>query len=202
MHQPTDEYVTVAELERDLATATGNPALAKKQAMSYAIYYRGLVIDSAKYKGNLITKDDLEYSRHIQWEHAKKHSEKLCENMHKAGRGSRPGNVEAHHIVAWDAKRAVWARLRLAAFGIDIDHEANGVYLPNFKRNVPIPGIPTDKSHRQTHTPQYYMNVEFLLKETIAEGLGRRGIIETLREIGEELYDGEFPLRKLIKKEQ
>jgi hypothetical protein len=38
----------------------------------------------------------------------------------------------------------------------------------------------------------------FLLNETIAEGLGRQGIIKTLQKIGEELANGTFPITKSL----
>jgi hypothetical protein len=40
-----------------------------------------------------------------------------------------------------------------------------------------------------------------MLNETIAEGLGKQGIIETLRGIGEDLQNNEFPVHELIKDE-
>lgn len=50
MASKEQEYVTVQELEQDLLTVTGNPTIAKNQAAQYAIYYRGEIIDSARYK--------------------------------------------------------------------------------------------------------------------------------------------------------
>ena len=87
---------------------------------------------------------------------------------------------------------------RLSAFGIDIDHEANGVYLPRFQKHVPMEILPDAYPHSKIHTGKYYLNVEFLLNETIAEGLGHRGIIDMLKEIGEELADGSFPITQLL----
>lgn len=81
MPSNTKEYVTVQELEQDLLTVTGNPSIAKNQATQYAIYYRGEIIDSARYKKGLISKDDLILSRHVRWEHNKRHSIKLSRNM-------------------------------------------------------------------------------------------------------------------------
>ncbi|WDE01729.1 AHH domain-containing protein [Thalassomonas actiniarum] len=196
--QREDEYITVQELEKDLISATGNPALAKRQALQYAIMYRGEIIDSVRYRKGFISKDDLILSRHIRWHHNKSHSQMLVKNMLAANRGPQADNTAAHHIVAWDCMKAARSRLRLAAFGIDIDHEANGVFLPRFIRHTPMLPIPDAKAHTQTHTNKYYLNVEYLLDETIAEGLGREGVIETLREIGEELEAGNFPLNELI----
>lgn len=200
MMQREDEYVTVQKLEQDLIAANTNPAIAKMQAQQYAIMYRGEVIDSVRYKRGHISQEDLILSRHVRWEHNKSHSQMLMKNMLAAKRGPQPNNTAAHHIVSWDSMKAARARLRLAAFGIDIDHEANGVFLPRFIKHTPMVPMPGAKAHSKTHTNKYYLNVEHLLNETIAEGLGRQGLIETLRDIGEELEDGNFPLNELITK--
>lgn len=195
MPSNTKEYVTVQELEQDLLTVTGNSSIAKNQATQYAIYYRGEIIDSARYKKGLISRDDLILSRHVRWEHNKRHSIKLSRNMIAAGR-ERGENMAAHHIVAWDDPRASKARLRLAGFGIDIDHEANGVFLPRFAKHTPMDAMPKAEAHTKTHTSEYFLNVEALLTDTIAEGLGRTDIIELLRDIGDELQSGDFPLHE------
>ncbi|ELV8742471.1 TPA: hypothetical protein I7750_19630 [Vibrio vulnificus] len=198
MHQrEAINYVTVEELEKDFESLTGDKESAKAQVKLFAIRYRGEIIDSVRYQKGLISKDDLQLSKHIRWQHHKNHSQRLAANMLAANR-KRPANTAAHHIVSWDHPRAAKARIRLAAFGIDIDHEANGVYLPRFKKHIPHANMPKAKAHSSTHTNQYYLNVEFLLEDTIAEGLGRKGIIETLREVGEDLEAGEFPLRESI----
>lgn len=200
MQHREDEYVTVQELEQDLLAATGNPALAKLQAQQYAIMYRGEVIDSVRYQKGLITQKDFILSRHVRWQHNKRHSDCLSQNMLVAGRGPRDKNTAAHHIVSWNDMKAAKARLRLAAFGIDINHEANGVFLPRFNKNTPFQSMPNAVSHSKIHTTKYYLNVEYLIEETIAAGLGREGIIETLQEIGEELAEGHFPIKELIEK--
>ncbi len=196
MHSQIEEYVTIQELEQDLLNVTGNPALAKQQVAQYAIYYRGKVIDSARYKKGLISKEELILSRHIRWEHNKRHSCKLNENMLAAGRGPRGKNVAAHHIVSWNDPRASKSRLRLAGFGIDIDHEANGVFLPRFAKYTPMDSMPNAEAHSKIHTNEYYLNVETLLTATIGEGLGRTDIIELLRDIGDELQSGDFPIHE------
>ncbi|WP_252371715.1 AHH domain-containing protein [Pseudoalteromonas sp. S558] len=188
------EEVTVQELEQDILAVTGDSVQAKAKSQAFAIYYRNVVIDSTRYQKGIITEDDLKYSRHIQWQHMKSHSKKLAENMAKVGRGKLPKNTAAHHIVSWNAMRAARSRMRLAAFGIDIDHEANGVYLPLHKAHVPLESIPDAYAHATIHTKKYYLNVEFLLDQSINKGLGHRGIIEALRQISDGLEDGEFPI--------
>lgn len=190
-------YVTIDELENDFEVLTGDKEVAKAQAKLFSIRYRGEVIDAVRFQRGLISEDDLQLAKHIRWQHHKNHSRNLAANM-MAARRNKPANTAAHHIVAWDHPRAAKSRLRLAAFGIDIDHEANGVYLPRFKKHIPHKAMPSAKAHSVTHTHQYYLNVEFLLEDTIAEGLGRPGIIDTLREVGEDLEAGEFPLREAI----
>jgi len=202
----TEQHIVeLKELEQDILEETGNRDFARKQAYSFAIHYRGEIIDAVRYKKGLISQDDLQLSRNIRWTRYDKHSEKLASNMLKANRGPRPNHVEAHHIVPWNAVSksgaAQRSRLRLAAWGIDIDHEANGVWLPKSSRFIPHEKFPLAKSHKKIHTNIYYLNVEFMLNETIAEGLGRQGIIETLRDIGEDLQNNEFPLHELIKDE-
>lgn len=190
-------YITVRELENDLFLATGNPQVAKSRAHLYAIAYRGEVIDTLKYKQGVIDEKALSLSRHVRWQQAENHSRCLEKNMLASGR-SKPANTSAHHIVAWNHPRAARARLRLAAFQIDIDHEANGVFLPRFKRHTPMACMPDAKSHSVIHTNAYFLNVEYLLTETIAEGLGRNGIINLLLDIGDDLLAGRFPVDEEI----
>jgi len=195
--QHKEEYLTVQELEKDLVNATGNPVLAKNQAQQYAIMYKGNLINSIRYKKGIINKEEYILSRNVLWEHNKYHSKKLSDNILANNNSKRPENTAAHHIVAWDDIRASQSRLRLAAFGIDINHAANGVFLPRFSKNIPLRAMPKAYAHSIVHTRQYYLNVEFLLEETIAEGLGRKEIIETLQDIGEDLQSGTFPIHEL-----
>ncbi len=197
MLQHEEKYLTLQELEQDLVNATGNRVLAKEQAQQYAIMYKGNIINSVRYKKGLINKDEYILSRNVLWEHNKYHSKKLSDNMFLNSNLKKPDNTAAHHIVAWNDIRASQSRLRLAAFGIDIDHAANGVFLPRFAKHLPMKSMPKAYSHASIHTKEYYLNVEFLLEETIAEGLGRKEIIETLQDIAEDLQSGVFPLHEL-----
>jgi hypothetical protein len=197
MIQKEEEYLTLQELEQDLINATGNKALAKEQAQQYAIMYKGNIISSVRYKKGLINKEEYILSRKVLWEHNKYHSKKLSDNMVLNSKSKRPENTAAHHIVAWNDVRASQSRLRLAAFGIDIDHAANGVFLPRFSKHLPMKCMPKAYSHSILHTKEYYLNVEYLLEQTIAEGLGRKEIIETLQDIAEDLQAGEFPIHEV-----
>jgi len=184
-------------MAEDFTNVTGNKQYGQAAAMAYAIYYRDTVIDTVRYQRGMIDQQALERSRHIRWMHARKHNEKLSNNMLSAGR-QRQKNMAAHHIVAWDHPRAAKSRIRLAAYAIDIDNECNGVFLPRFQRHCPHEYLPNAQPHSKTHTEKYFLNVEFLLEATIAEGMGRNAIISTLRDVAEELEDGEFPLHKRI----
>lgn len=190
-------YLSVNEMAEDFTNVTGNKQYGQAAAMAYAIYYRDTVIDTVRYQRGMIDQQALERSRHIRWTHARKHNEKLSKNMLAAGR-QRHQNTAAHHIVAWDHPRAAKSRIRLAAYAIDIDNECNGVFLPRFQRHCPHEYLPNAQPHSKTHTEKYFLNVEFLLEATIAEGMGRNAIISTLRDLAEELEDGEFPLHKRI----
>ncbi|SBS26860.1 hypothetical protein MSP8886_00726 [Marinomonas spartinae] len=95
----TEQHIVeLTELEQDILEETGNRDFARKQAYSFAIHYRGEIIDAVRYKKGLISQDDLQLSRNIRWTSYDKHSEKLASNMLKANRGPRPNHVEAHHI--------------------------------------------------------------------------------------------------------
>lgn len=190
-------YLSVSDMAEDFTNVTGNKQYGQAAAMAYAIYYRDTVIDTVRYQRGAIDQKTLELSRHIRWTHARKHNEKLSNNMLAAGR-ERQKNMAAHHIVAWNHPRAAKSRIRLAAYAIDIDNECNGIFLPRYHRHCPHEYLPNAQSHSKTHTDTYYLNVEFLLEATIAEGMGRNAIISTLRDVAEELEDGEFPLNRRI----
>lgn len=192
------EYLSIQDLRSALLEATGDATVSDIYAHQVAHVWRGDIIDAVRLKLGHANEDMVSFSRRIRWEHAKYHSRHLMENMVKAGRGARPTSTAAHHVVSWSDARAARARTRLACFGIDIDHHANGVYLPRFAKHCPHPMLPNAPAHSNVHTPRYYLNVEHLLKETVAEGLGRRGIIDALLDMGMELQAGTFPLTTAI----
>lgn len=190
-------YLSVSDMADDLTNVTGNREYGRAASMAYAIYYRDTIIDTVRYQRGSIDRQALQLNRHIRWEHAKRHNQVLSRNMLAAGR-NKPKNVSSHHIVAWDHPRAAKSRIRLAAYAIDIDDECNGVYLPRYQKHCPHEYLPNAKPHSKTHTFQYFMNVEFLLEGSIAEGLGKNGIISKLREVCEDLEDGAFPLHSRL----
>jgi len=73
------------------------------------------------------------------------------------------------------------------------------VYLPRFKKDVPHKNMPDTIAHSQTHTEIYHANI-FVSLEDINQmpNATRNDILKVLREIGEDLQDGTFPINKLI----
>lgn len=127
---------------------------------------------------------------------SRKHSARLRRNMEAAGR-FRPNNASTHHIVPWGSqdKNAKIARRLLVQVGINFDDEVNGVYLPRDSNYVPHSGMPNAYAHSTVHTEVYYLNIATLLAE---EDGDRKGIEDVLRDIGEQLEDGTFPLKDEI----
>ena len=60
----------------------------------------------------------------------------------------------AHHIVAWDDKRASQSRAILEKYNVDINASDNGVFLPNILDRKQ-PGA----YHRTLHTNEYHRKV-------------------------------------------
>ncbi|GAA5445403.1 hypothetical protein Misp06_03606 [Microbulbifer sp. NBRC 101763] len=122
-------------------------------------------------------------------------SQILRENMVNAKR-PLPDNTDAHHIVpakenrAWAKDYAQAARAILRRWGIPINHEANGVALPT-KSTVPVKSLPNAYPHKKVHTKVYYLNIV----DQLSEAHDRETCIDTLREIGEDLEDGTYPIR-------
>ena len=123
-------------------------------------------------------------------------SKALRKNMEDVDRFG-PAKTDAHHIVPgsdqrpWAKKYAEAARAILRRWGISINHEANGVYLPS-KSTVPVKSLPNAYPHKKTHTKVYYINIA----EQLAGATGRKQCLDMLREIGEDLEDGAYPIRK------
>ena len=110
-------------------------------------------------------------------------SKKLAANMEAVGR-ERPRDYKtaAHHIVAGYSKKAEEARAILKKFGVSINDEANGVFLPTQK------GLSNSAYHPSLHTKKYYDKVN----EILGYAQTRDEVIAFLREIAEELLDNSF----------
>jgi A nuclease family of the HNH/ENDO VII superfamily with conserved AHH len=93
---------------------------------------------------------------------------------------------ETHHIVAHGSKKAEKARKLLEQFGIDIDHPANGVFLPGTKKAPNPKGSIVHKT--LGNNKDYYKRVENYLSEATSQA----DAIQRLRNIGETLQNGTF----------
>jgi len=120
----------------------------------------------------------------------------LNKNMRLSSNHSKkPKHTAGHHIVALADRRAEQALRILLKWGVDFNDEANAVYLPQFKKHVPHKSMPDAIAHSQTHTEVYHQNVVSLLVDIDKiSGVIRDDILKTLREIGEDLQDGTFPI--------
>ncbi|CAM3353503.1 Rhs core protein [Escherichia coli] len=88
----------------------------------------------------------------------------------------------AHHIVAWDAPRALGARKILEKYGIHIDSAENGIFLKHVDPNSLQPG----SYHRVIHTNKYYADVEARLADA-AKANGKQGVLDELDAIRDDL---------------
>ncbi|MBQ1784208.1 MAG: AHH domain-containing protein [Gammaproteobacteria bacterium] len=223
MGQPAQRITLIAP--DDVATAvyrlTKNQSLARAVANSAAMVMRDDIIDAVKVEKGMIGLEEYALAAHRRRQHANQviaevlrrgvsanapqtstdiGCSQLARNMAKVGRLKPGSDVEAHHVVAkkvpndWcDASRDI-----LRAVGLDLDHEANGVWLPSYKRHVPHPLYPFAYAHRPVHHKEYFFNVQAWLTDTIADGLDRQAVTTTLRAIGERLQTGTFLTKQAV----
>ena len=93
---------------------------------------------------------------------------------------------QTHHIVAQAAEKAKGARDILAKFGININHPANGVFLPGTKlapnpRGAIVHAI-------LANNLIYYKKVEIALQACKSQA----EVLQVLRRLGKTLEDGTF----------
>jgi hypothetical protein len=95
---------------------------------------------------------------------------------------------ETHHVVAHGSKRpfAIECRKILEKFGVDIDHAANGVFLPAYKSSPNPKGSIVHKI--LGNNDKYYETMYKFLKDATSEA----EVIQKLRRIGEALEKGTF----------
>jgi len=127
----------------------------------------------------------------------RRYMRKLKRNMRNAtpSRKQPKNYMAAHHIVSWHDERALAARQILAQYGIDINDEANGVWLPQYEKDLPHLACPDAYAHAKIHTNVYYVNVTNLLQtEARVLGTSAEDIRDILRDIGDELVSGVFPV--------
>lgn len=122
-----------------------------------------------------------------------RHSTTLAQNMASASI-DRPKGVAAHHIVAHADSRAFPSQELLSGWGIAINDEDNGVYLPRFKKSV-VAGMPDAIKHAALHTGLCHLEVHARLVDIDPDAAHRRAGREALRGIKPQLLDGTFPCR-------
>lgn len=98
---------------------------------------------------------------------------------------------EAHAVISGKHELAEAARMILARFSIRIDDPVNGVWLPNFQRNIPHEKMPKAPAHRTVHTKQYYANLTALLEDVETE----EELVEVLAKVKSRLMQGKFPYK-------
>jgi len=124
----------------------------------------------------------------------------LVKEKHKSNRLGRNISVsgmpkpsttdfEAHAIISGSNQYAKAARAILARYKIRIDDPINGVWLPNFARNVPHDKMPDAAAHRSIHTVQYYLNLD----EVLADVNSKEDLVDVLSKIRTRLVQGRFP---------
>jgi len=110
----------------------------------------------------------------------------------------KPKFTANHHIAAATDPRAEQALKILLKWGIDFNHEANGVQLPRYKKDIPHASMPNAYAHSQVHTKAYHANVVFLLVDANSTATSKEDIIKVLQEIAYDLQAGTFPISELI----
>jgi len=110
----------------------------------------------------------------------------LAQNMKKAKRALRLPGEFTHHIVAIGDKRAKQALEILERFGIHVDDEVNGVFLPGFKTS---PNPLGKVVHGNLHTTAYFRAVE----KRLLDAKTRAQAEEILRKIAHQLEHGVIP---------
>ena len=100
-------------------------------------------------------------------------------------------DFEAHAIISGASQHAIAARAILARYKIRIDDPINGVWLPNFTRNVPHNKMPQAQAHRTLHTIQYYLNLD----EVLADVSSREDLVDILSKVRCRLVEGRFPFK-------
>jgi hypothetical protein len=121
-------------------------------------------------------------------------SERLGKFLQTAGYSKTDNNFEAHALVSGGHARANIAREILAQFNIRIDDPSNGLWLPNFKKN--LKSYPSyQNAHRNVHRKVYYLNMTACLEQAM-NPLHARAI---LRRIAQGVVTGQFPINRRLR---
>ncbi|NRD75652.1 AHH domain-containing protein [Shewanella sp. VB17] len=116
---------------------------------------------------------------------------RLGKHMSVSGMPKPSLDFEAHAIISGASQYAIAARAILARYKIRIDDPVNGVWLPNFVRNVPHDKMPKAPAHRTVHTIQYYLNLD----EVLVDVNSKEGLVDILSKIRSRLVEGRFPYK-------
>jgi len=155
------------------------------------------VIQSTKDKNSGKSRHQIIFER-MRRREAKRHHNTLNKNMRNAKRIKYSG-TSAHHVVAWNDKRAVIVRAILSQFGIEIDDAENGVMLPSNLKHIPHKMMPNAYAHATIHTQDYYVNITILLQNAASiHGVVKEDIVDVLQEIAQDLQTGKFPINSPI----
>ena len=116
---------------------------------------------------------------------------RLGKHMSVSGMTKPAKDFEAHAIISGASQYASAARAILAKYKIRIDDPVNGIWLPNFVRNVPHSKMPKAPAHRTVHTIQYYLNLDELLLDVDS----RESLVDLLCKVRSRLVEGRFPYK-------
>lgn len=121
-------------------------------------------------------------------------SKRIGRHLSVSGYNRPSDDFEAHAIVSGGHSRAFIAREILAQFNIRIDEPVNGVWLPNFKKNLHLYPSYT-QAHRNLHRKAYYLNITACLEQAMSASHARA----ILRRIAQGVVTGAFPIDRRIK---
>jgi len=117
---------------------------------------------------------------------------RLGKHMSVSGMPKPSPDFEAHAIISGASQHAIAARAILARYKIRIDDPVNGVWLPNFLRNIPNNRMPNAPAHRTIHTVQYYLN----LNQVLFGLTSKDDLVDVLSKIRNRLTEGKFPYKR------
>ena len=121
-------------------------------------------------------------------------SERLGKFLEAAGYSKPSADFEAHALVSGGHARAVIARDILAQFDIRIDDPSNGLWLPNFRKNLgQYPQYAS--AHRTIHRKIYYLNITACLEQAMSPVHARA----VLRRVAQGMITGRFPIDRRIR---
>lgn len=95
------------------------------------------------------------------------------------------GGTAAHHIVEGTDKAAVKSRAILKKFNIDINHPANGIFLPTDDKSI-FKGC----LHKTSHNEEYSK----IVYQKLSKCKSQNEVFVVLNEIGHSLYGGKLTL--------